>query len=137
MIELARVHQWLRTLLTADATLTGLVSTRIYGDLAPQGVTLPFVVYNWQGGNDVRGLGTARIMVNGLYQVKVIDRALSGMTNTVAIADRLDTLLQGASGSVIDGAVLACVREQPLAYVETEAGEHYRHLGGLYRVIVQ
>lgn len=137
MIELARVDQWLTDTLTGDATLTGLVGGRIYNVLPPLGATYPFVVFNWQGGNDVIGVGTARIMINGLYQIKVIGQAHSGMAPIVAIADRVDTLLQGAAGSVVDGAILACLREQPISYVDTVAGEHFRHLGGLYRVNAQ
>lgn len=137
MIELARVEEWLIDILTGDATLTGLVGTRIYNQIAPLGVTLPFVVFNWQASRDVFGLGTIRIMMNGLYTVKVVDDATTGMAAAVAIADQLDTLLHAASGTVADAAILAVMREEQINYVETTAGEHFRHLGGIYRVVAQ
>ena len=137
MIELARVEEWLIDILAGDVTLTGLVSTRIYNQLAPLGVTLPFVVFNWQASRDVFGLGTLRIMMNGLYTVKVVDNAASGMASAVAIADQIDTLLHAADGSVAAAAILAVMRVEQINYVETVAGEHFRHLGGVYRIVAQ
>jgi hypothetical protein len=42
--------------------------------------------------------------------------------------------LQGAAGTVTDGEVWGCGREQPFVLVETNAGKQFRHLGGVYRV---
>lgn len=136
MIETIRIEQWLYTLLSGDATLTALVGARIYAYVAAQGAAMPFVVFNLQDGSDVMGVGTARIMFDGLYQVKGINEA-SSFASLKPIADRIDTLLQGNSGSVLDGAILACTREQPLSYVETDEDRQYRHLGGLYRILAQ
>lgn len=134
MIELPRIEQWLYATLSADAELVALVGSRIHAYEAPQGTAMPFVIYSYQGGHDVRGVGPGRIMVSALYQVKVVGQGTS-VVGLAPIADRLDALLQAASGTVTDGAVWACVREQPLAYPETDNGVQYRHLGGLYRVM--
>jgi len=139
MIETVRVEQWLYALLTGDTGPDGvhtLVGGRIYSYVAPQGAELPYVVYSYQGGYDVRGVGPARIMVSAVYQIKAIGQGHS-FAPLQPVADRLDALLQGASGSVLDGHVLMCVREQPVAYVEISAGVPYRHLGGLWRMIAQ
>ena len=136
MIETLRVDQWLYQLLSGDSTLSGLVGGRIYGYLAPQDAALPHVVYSHQAGHDVRGVGPVRIMVSLVYQVKAVGQGGS-FAGLKAIADRLDQLLQGASGSVVDGRVLMCVREQPVEYVEVDSGVQYRHLGGLWRIIAQ
>lgn len=136
MIETLRVDQWLYERLSGDTTLSNLVGGRIYAYLAPQDATLPFVLYSHQAGHDVRGVGPARIMTSLVYQVKAVGQGGS-FGPLKAIADRLDTLLQGASGSVVDGTVLMCVREQPIEYVEIEDGVQYRHLGGLWRIIAQ
>jgi len=136
MIESARVEQWLYELLAGDQTLAGLVSGRIYGYLAPPGAALPLVIYSYQSGHDVRGVGPTRVMAEATYQVKAVDRGPS-FANVKAIADRLDSLLQGASGDVVDGQVLMCVRENQVAYVEVDSGIQYRHLGGLYRIVAQ
>jgi hypothetical protein len=136
VIETLRVDQWLYGVLSGDSTLSALVAGRIYSALAPQDAALPFVVFNQQAGVDVRGVGPYRIMTSLVYQIKAIGRGGS-FQPIAAIADRLDQLLQGASGSVVDGRILMCVREQPLAYVEVEDGVHYRHLGGLWRILSQ
>lgn len=136
MIESVRVEQWLYTTLTGDATLAAAVSTRCYGYIAPQNAIYPLLLFSMQAGTDVMGVGTARVMLTCLYQVKVI-----GATNSFAalkpLADRIDAVLQGATGSVVDGAILACTREEPLSYVDVSGETQYRHLGGLYRIIAQ
>lgn len=134
MIELPRIEQWLHSLLSADTELATQVGARIYAYIAPQCAAMPYVILSHQGGHDVRGVGPGRIMVSAMYQVKVVGPA-ANMAALVTAADRLDTLLQAASGAVTDGAVWACVREQPLAYVEVDSGAQYRHLGGLYRIM--
>lgn len=135
MIELPRIEEWLYSTLSTDSQLTtALGGRRIYGYVAPQGAAMPYVILSHQGGHDVRGVGPGRIMASVLYQVKVVGEGAS-FNGIKSAADRLDALLQGASGSVVDGAVLACVREQPLAYVEVDSGAQYRHLGGLYRIM--
>lgn len=136
MIEVLRVDQWLYATLTGDATLVGAVGTRCYGDVAPQGAAFPYLIFNLMDGTDVMGIGTARIMVNAIYQIKVIGQVPS-YALLKPIADRVDAVLQGATGSVVDGVILACTREQPIRYVEIAGETQYRHLGGLYRVFVQ
>lgn len=135
-METTRVEAWLDGLLKGDSTLNTAVGGRIYGYLAPQDAAVPYVIYSYQRGHDVFGVGTARIMAHTAYQVKVVGQTKSFVA-LETIANRLDIVLQGASGSVVDGEILACVREQPISYVETDSGVQYRHLGGLYRIIVQ
>jgi len=136
MSELDAIDRWLLAVLSGDGTLTGLVSTRIYDTLAPQGATMPYVVYQNQAGHDVRGVGPSRIMADVLYVVKAVCEGTS-FTPVRAIADRIDTLLQGASGSNVDGTVLACVRESPFSMIETTDGKQYRWRGGVYRLWAQ
>jgi len=141
MIETVRIEQWLYTLLSCDTGLGGvntLVGGRIYAYQAPEGAVFPFVVYCRQAGHDVMGVGAARIMASEVYQVKVVGKAATVSFGTIKpIADRIDTLLQGASGTVVDGRVLSCVREQGISYVENSGSDVYSHLGGLYRIQVQ
>ncbi len=140
MQETFRAEQWLYTLLTTDSGAGGvntLVGGRIYAYVAPSGAAFPLVVYSHQGSHDVRGVGPTRIMASMVYQVKVIGKSsAAGFGAIKAVADRLDTLLQGASGSVVDGRVLSCVREQGISYVENSGSDVYSHLGGLYRLQV-
>jgi len=141
MIETFRAELWLYSVLSGDTGAGGvstLAGARIYAYVAPIGTAFPVVVFSHQGSHDVRGVGPGRIMASSVYQVKVIGQGTAaGFGAIKAIADRIDALLQGASGSVVDGYVLSCVREQPISYVETSEGKVYSHLGGLYRLQVQ
>lgn len=136
MIESARIEQWLYSTLTGDATLAAAIGTRCYGYLAPQAAAYPLLLFNMMDGDDVMGVGTERVMFQGLYQVKVIGQT-SAFGAIKAIADRIDVVLQGATGSVADGEILACTRERPVTYVEVSGETQYRHLGGIYRIIAQ
>jgi len=135
MIETTRVDAWLHTTLSASSPLVALVSTRIYGYVAPQGTTGNMVVYNWQGGSDLNTVGSYRALVNGLWQVKAITQSNS-FAAAKAIMDIVDDTLHRASGSVSDALILACVRQAPVQYVEVTNGIQYRHLGGIYRIQV-
>lgn len=136
MSETTTVETWLYSVLSNDVTLSGLVGGRIYGYVAPEGATFPLVIYQFQGGRDVAGVGATRIMTSGVWVVKGVDCETS-FTALKAIADRIDALLHKSSGSVADGQVLACVREEPFSLVEVIDSVQYRHLGGMYRVLVQ
>ena len=132
MGELGAIDTWLYATLSADATLVGLVAGRVYDSVAPQGAVLPCIVFQHQGAHDVRGNGPGRIMASTVYLVKAIGQG-SSFTALEAIANRVDVLLQGQSGSNTKGQCWA-VREQPFKLAETDEGIQYRHLGGLYRI---
>ena len=136
MIEVLRAYEWIQSTLSADATLAALVGSRIYSEQAPQERVMPFVVFNLQGGTDLRAVGTVRVYNNSLYQVKGVTQGRDYATGK-SIADRIDVLLHGAAGNTSDGSILGCVREQPLVFAENDGGVEYRHVGGLYRLYVQ
>lgn len=137
MIETTLVESFIYDKLSSDATLTAAVGGRIYSYVAPARTATPYVVFNAQSpGFDVMGVGTARVMLNCLYQVKVVVQDASFSKATDA-ANRIDALLHGAMGYPSGGEVLGCVREGPLAYAEVSDGIEYRHLGGLFRIWVQ
>lgn len=136
MMEIVYADQWLFAKLSGDATLTSLVGNRIKSYLAPAGTAFPYILYNWQGGTDVMVVGSYRVFNTGLYQVKAVGQGDS-MSNIWPVAHRIDEVLHRASGTVTGGIILACVREQPIAYVENSDGIRYNHLGGIYRVLCQ
>ena len=144
MQETFRAETWLYSVFSADSGAGGLnhattgVAGRIYAYVAPAGAAFPLVIYSHQGGHDVRGVGPARIMASMVYQVKAIGKGRAASFAAIKpIADRIDSLLQGASGSTTDGLILSCVREQPVSYTETSGTDVYSHLGGLYRLQVR
>lgn len=126
-------ESWLYDCLSGDATLTGLVGSRIVDRIAERGQDYPLVVFQFQGGHDVMGVAAARLLGQEVFLVKAVGRAPSYAT-LKPIAKRIDELLHKAHGETDDGKVRACVREQPFKMVELIDGIEYRHLGGLYRL---
>lgn len=126
--------EWITTQLSADLVLAAL---GIHSDLAPQGEQPPYVVFQCLNApRDMNGLGGTRIKSGTLYAVKVIGAGQSYAAIEDA-ANRIDQLLHNTSGTTSRGRVLSCVREQEIHYPEATNGQHYRHLGGIYRIQVQ
>lgn len=149
--ELWIAEAWIYQVLAGDATLEALVpgstaAETIWPGVAPTGTPEPYVILAFQGGADVRGLGnrTARIFSSFLYQVAAYG-PYATLGRLAPIAKRIDELLDGKSGTILDddpgatvlGSVLSCVRERPLTLPEVAGGKQYRRLGGVYRLQVQ
>lgn len=134
MAETLVAEQWLYTVLSGDTALAAVVGTRIYADVAPAGATFPYVVYQNQAGRDVRGVGPTRIMANLLYVVRGVNATTTYTGALETIANRIDAVLQAASGTNTRGVVIACVREQPFKLAESLDTGEYRNLGGIYRL---
>lgn len=141
----AWIYQVLRDDPTLEALLPGTNDATIWPGIAPTGTPEPYVILAFQGGADVRGLGnrTARIFSSFLYQVTAYG-PYSTLGRLAPIAKRIDELLDGKSGEILDddettvlGTVLSCVRERPLTLPEVAGGKQYRRLGGVYRIQVQ
>lgn len=135
MNEILIVYNWIYSVLSGDSTITNIVGTRIY-DSVSSNPTYPYIIYNWQSGTDVTEISAIRIMMNGLYQIKVIDKNTS--FNTISpVATRIDQLLHRASTTTVNGIILSSAREFPLSLVEVNNDIQYRHLGGIYRIYSQ
>lgn len=138
MAESTTIDRWLYTVLAADVSLAAVVGTRIYSDLAPAGTTLPMVVYQMQATNDLMVVGSARVWANALFLVRGVAQRVSYDGDLITMADRIDAVLHGASGSNVEGNVWECVREREFRLTEVGAdGRQYRHLGGLYRILAK
>lgn len=135
--ETSIADRWLYSVLSNDSTLDTLLGSgdRVWQEQADQGAPMPYVVFQYQGGFDVAGVGPTRIMASLLYLVRVI--GTGEFSELEAAADRIDTLLHAKAGEVADGHMFACVREQPFRLIETTDGIVYRHRGGLYRLLAQ
>lgn len=136
MSELVAAEQWLTTVLTGDSTLSASVGLRVYGHIVPEGTAYPYIWITNQAATDVMGVGPARILTNTLYAVRAVVQDTT-FVNLNTLADRIDTVLHAASGTVAAGTVMACVRVRPFVMVEPVGGVQYRHLGGIYRLLVQ
>jgi len=130
MAELLTIKAWLKGLL--DGNAVG-VADRVYDAPAPPGSTFPLVTFQYLDGADVRGVGPARIMTDGLWLVRAINQSNDYGTLST-IVDSIDSLLQGSHGA---GSVLGSVRESPFELTEEVDGVKYIHLGGMYRIYAQ
>jgi len=95
------VEEALYALLSADATITGLVSTRIYPILAPQNAALPYVTYQVAASRHVHSLDGS----SGLAFASVqINCNAASYSVAKAIAEAVRQELQGYAGTpVVDG----------------------------------
>src|SRR4051812_22488358 len=107
--ELARVEQWMYTTLVADATVTGIVGTRIYADEAPQGATFPLIIFAHIGNVDVLRSGSNGRMAKLIYLVRVVGMGSSTSGSLKTVADRFDTLLL-VQNVTVDGVRIAYVQ---------------------------
>lgn len=136
MSELLAADTFVYGRLTAAPALLG---GRVYAAEAPQGATLPYVVFSLMGGSDdLTELGANRVWANVLYLVKAVGQGPSYAALEPTV-DAIDARLHRAAGPVGSTAYVdACVREQPFRLAETsDAGLPYRHAGGLYRLRVR
>ena len=135
-METNAAEQWLNTTLKADATLTGLVSTRIYNTRRPSATTpFPVVIFQLQAaGDDLLVLGGVRVWAPLLYLVRGIAEQTSYEGTLASIANRIDTLLHAKSGTATAGTVWVAVRERAFQMSEIVDGRTFAHLGGLYRI---
>jgi hypothetical protein len=135
--ELPRIERWIRHALTSDAQTAAVIDTRVYSDQAPEGAQYPFVLFNFQFGEDVNGIGPCRILSKNTYQVKVIAR--EDDENTRLVADRIDEVIGKASAAQHpdDSSLKFSGRRQsPIRYTEPgrDSSRRFRHLGGLYEI---
>ena len=135
-METNAAEQWLSTTLKADATLTGLVSTRIYNTRRPSATTpFPVVIFQLQAaGDDYLVLGGVRVWAPLLYLVRGIAEQTSYEGTLATIANRIDTLLHAKSGTATAGTIWVAVRERAFQMSEIVDGRTFAHLGGLYRI---
>ena len=129
--EVVKAETWLYGVLHGDAQLCALINSQVYAYVAPESASYPFVVYHQQAASDVGGVGPVIIAASLLYTVKAVTvgRSYSALD---PIAARIHTLLHAQGG----GNIIACVRESVFSLPEVDGGIEYRHLGGIYRIMV-
>jgi hypothetical protein len=133
MLEGQRVASLVFDLLKADTGAGGvntLTGGRVYRDRVPQTALLPAVTVTLVSATDTNTLGGLRVFQNVLVDVRVVS---DGAVYANAIADRVDTVLQQASGLKETVHVNELRREQVTAFVEDDAGKSYAHIVSTYR----
>lgn len=135
--ELIATDDLIRDLLVADSALaTALGGNKVWADVAPQGTAFPYVILAFLSSPDMDVVGGARVFTQPLYLVKAVTTDHSWAKAGV-IANRIDAVLQQASGTVVAQGVeiQSIVRESIIRYTEVPTGtsQIIRHYGGQYR----
>jgi len=90
--EAAYGLQWLTSVLSGDATLSGLAPGGVWRGVADAGVATPFVIVAYMAGTDVTTMNKVRLFSIPLYQVKCVGEARI-TAQIVAGANAIDALL--------------------------------------------
>jgi hypothetical protein len=133
----------LRAALTRANADEGLASIGVYSPPIPShdvngvAVNPPYYSIALTPLPDVSFTGDRRAMTPQEWTVKVIGKGQSRVP-LLPYYRLIDEALQGVSGyEVSDGStVLRSWRELPVDYPTTEGGVVYRHMGGVYRVLL-
>jgi len=130
------IDRFIYSTLSSDATITSLVSNRIFKGYAPQGTTTPSIVFQNQAPNrDVRAIGAIRIMTNGLYLIKAVTTV--NEASLEPILNRIDELFDAITNIEPDITIVSCVREQDYELIESRDSIMYRHRGIFFQIQAQ
>jgi hypothetical protein len=131
--------------LSADATVTALVGTRVYNaEKVPQassptsGTPPPdYISFQFMSGRDSHTIDGQSVLTNTLWTVKAVCSLLvgNGHERARAICEAFEPLLKGKRAVTIGGTVFmaGCRRESVIRYVEPPGNPAFVHRGGVYR----
>lgn len=127
-------EKWLVATLKGDAQLMSMVQG-VYVDKVPSNVTSYVLITNADA-YDVsyvnKRIGWGKL----IYAVRAVGE-MGSYSDLVPASSRMHELLHRQRGSTDAGKVLSCHREQPFRMIEQEGNREFRHLGGIYRIMVQ
>lgn len=128
-----QVRPALADLLEADAGLAALVDDRIFHQEAPQGTEYPMVIFHLQDGRPTMRSIKGPPVQGDLWTIKAIATS-SDVAEPIALA--IDACVSGAELD-LEATTLWLERDGDINYPDPDGATTYRHLGGIYRVLVQ
>ena len=123
----------LYTTLNAGTALTAMLSgtTAIYHMQAPEKGTLPYIVFNHQGGGP-ENINPSKLESN-VWWIRAY--SVTSALNAALIFEQADLLLDRKNITITDATTIQCVREQNIALVENPpTGKPIYTCGGMYRI---
>ena len=90
------IRKAVKSILAASVGVTSIVSKRIYADFAPQGATMPFIVFNTTNEDRVEALTKSSGLVNALVTLELISRTVNQL---VTLKGDVRTALYRFSGT--------------------------------------
>jgi hypothetical protein len=135
--ELEASLEFMKTKLTANATLVSLATGGFHRSAAPVGAVPPFVIFAYQSGHDTLTFNANRVLSHLLFQVKAVG-PVSMMTVIWQMAALIDDVLKKTAGTATGTKIDGYFREEPLMYDEVRPdGSRWTYCGGLYRSIAE
>lgn len=144
MIEHTLAYKYVKALLEGDNdSETGLMTLYPGGTLKffagrkrRDGLKV-YTIMSHDFGEDVNPIGQVRALNNAAFLIETIGVNV-GLEAVVPIANRIDDLLKGAIGQVVDGKVYVgrFVRQNDTDRDEDYDNQYYIYVGGLYNTVV-
>jgi hypothetical protein len=137
MNETTAVNKFLYEQITADPTLQGLVGDRVYMDIPPPQSSFPLIIVGFLASTPLHKNGGGILLHRLIYSVQAVG-AGDSYAPLSAIAGALDTCLVQSYCLSQDGYTFENISKQSaLQYTETVDDRHFKHLGGIYAILVQ
>lgn len=129
------IDAWIYSTLSGNSPVNTAVGGRIINGQSPAEVAVPFIEFSMAvPATDTLGVGGVRILVDALYDVKVVVEGGS-FTPAATIMKLVDALLHQKTVTVTGGS-LTCVRVSTFRYPDTTVeGRQYLHVVSSYRIL--
>src|SRR5690349_8672494 len=129
MSETAQAYKWAVSTMKGDSALTTAAIGGVWQGFADIGTAGPYALVTRQGGQDALTLAVVRIFSHITLQIKAVGPVKpldgsNGYAALVTIAGRIDALFKRTGPAALPdgGGVIACWREQEIAYEELVNG---------------
>src|SRR5437879_9961675 len=138
MSETSQAFKWVTSTCQGDSALTTAATGGVFQGFAGVGTSGPYALVTRQGGQDALTLAVVRIFSHIILQIKAVGPT-SNYGALITIANRIDALFKRTGPTALPdgGGLIACWREQEVAYEELVNGAQWSHLGGLYHLELQ
>lgn len=130
-------RKWIYQTLSADATITGVVGTRIFAEEAPQESTFPMVVFSHIGNVDTFRPWSFGYVNKAIWLVRVVVEGSSVDGNAVTVAKRFNPLLLQKNIVVDDVRINLVQHDQDHVRADSQEGVPLSYLGSYYLVFSQ
>lgn len=132
---MSAVREAIRAVLAGDAPLTQAISSAdaIYHRVAPANTSPVYITFSKQSGVPIWSM--ADHMDRELWLVKAVGRESAAAAEHVA--ELIDSVLTDAELNIAGRATLYLRRESDVDYGETDGGNQWHHVGGVYRLVTQ
>jgi hypothetical protein len=132
-----RAERFIYGRLASDATVAGMVGTKIYSGTAPASATVPYITYSNDGGGSLVYGNASTIIWNKVFYLVQAWTTGNSVTSLQTLVDRMLTLLHAERGATGDFAIDYCLFRRDFRMEEVENTTKYQRLGGVFELAVR